>query len=446
MSNLAIRVDNLSKLYKIGAGSNRHDTLRDHVMHGIKSLLSRNGHRSGSREQRAGGSGLSSVSGHPPPVDGHSHTIWALKDVSFELKHGEVVGIIGRNGAGKSTLLKILSRITKPTAGFAEIHGRVGSLLEVGTGFHPELSGRENIYLNGTILGMKKSEIQRKFDEIVAFAELEKFIDTPVKRYSSGMYVRLAFAVAAHLETEILLADEVLAVGDGEFQKKCLGKMGEVAKQGRTVLFVSHNMGAVLNLCPRVILFHFGQLMHDGPAESTIKNYLAHPSSKTAQAFDDDNPERSGNGAIRLVGARILNEVNEDSSHFVAGRPALLEFRYKNSTGERRGVNIVFAIYNQLGVAVSWFDFALVHGFVERLGSGGVFTCHIPNLPLPIGQYSVNIQLVVNGEVADYVPHALLFDVDSSNFFNSGETPPLRFCTCLIHHTWTQEIEVDTPG
>jgi lipopolysaccharide transport system ATP-binding protein len=433
MSNIAIRVENLSKQYIIAALRSRHDTLRDQIMHSVKSVFGLNGQP---LKQNSNFEFRNSNSDH----------FWALKDVSFEVKRGEVVGIIGRNGAGKSTLLKILSRITEPTTGFAEIHGRVGSLLEVGTGFHPELSGRENIYLNGTILGMKKSEIQRKFDEIVAFAELEKFIDTPVKRYSSGMYVRLAFAVAAHLETEILLADEVLAVGDGEFQKKCLGKMGEVAKQGRTVLFVSHNMGAVLNLCPRVILFHFGQLMHDGPAESTIKNYLAYPSSKTAQAFDDNNPERSGNGAIRLVGARILNEVNQDSSHFVAGRPALLEFRYKNSSGERRGGNIVFAIYNQLGVAVSWFDFALSHGFVERLGSGGVFTCHIPDLPLPIGQYSVNIQLVVNGEVADFVPHALLFDVDSSNFFNSGQTPPLRFCTCLIHHTWSQEIEVETLG
>jgi lipopolysaccharide transport system ATP-binding protein len=426
MSNVVIRFDNLSKQYKIGAAKHRHDTLRDQITYGLRTLFSRDGRRSS--------------------VSGLKDTIWALKDVSFEVKEGEIVGIIGRNGAGKSTLLKILARITEPTTGFAEIHGRVRSLLEVGTGFHNELTGRENIFLNGAILGMRRAEVKRKFDDIVGFAEVERFIDTPVKRYSSGMYVRLAFAVAAHLETEILLADEVLAVGDLEFQQKCLGKMGEIAKQGRTVLFVSHNLGTVLNLCPRVILFNFGQLMHDGPAESTIKNYLAYPSSKNGQAFDDNNPERSGDGTIRLVGARILNEVNQDSSHFVAGRPASLEFRYKNSTGERRGANIVCAIYNQLGVAVSWFDFALSHGLVERLGSGGVFTCHIPNLPLPIGQYSVNIQLVVNGEVADFVPHALLFNVDNSNFFNSGQTPPLRFCTCLIHHTWTQEIEVDTPG
>jgi len=417
MSDIAIRIENLSKKYEITVGKDRHDTLRDQISDSVRSLFHRNGRPRGQRE-----------------------TLWALKDVSFEVHQGEVVGIIGRNGAGKSTLLKILSRIIGPTGGFADIHGRVGSLLEVGTGFHGEMTGRENIYLNGAILGMRKAEIDRKFDEIVDFSEVEKFIDTPVKRYSSGMYVRLAFAVAAHLETEILLADEVLAVGDVEFQKKCLGKMGEVAKQGRTVLFVSHNTGTVLSLCPRAILLRSGRLVHDGPAESTIKNYLAHLSSKNAQAFDN-NPERRGNGAIRLVGGRILNEVNRASSHLVAGRPASFEFRYKNITGVRHGANIVFAIYNQLGVAVSWFDFSLSHGLVERLGSGGVFTCQIPDLPLPVGQYSVNIQLHVRGEVVDFVPDALVFNVDNSNFFKSGRTPPLRFCACLIHHTWTQETE-----
>ncbi len=199
---------------------------------------------------------------------------WALKDVSFEIKQGEVVGIIGRNGAGKSTLLKILSRITEPTEGYAEIRGRVGALLEVGTGFHPELTGRENIYLNGSILGMKRREIAKKFDEIVDFAEVEKFIDTPVKHYSSGMYVRLAFAVAAHLEPEILIVDEVLAVGDASFQKKCLGKMGNVAKKGRTVLFVSHNMGAVKSLCKSAILLAAGQITTTGETEAIIDSYL----------------------------------------------------------------------------------------------------------------------------------------------------------------------------
>jgi len=234
MTDIAIRVENLSKLYHIGRARQRHDTLRD----ALSAAFRRPASRAARREDE---------------------TLWALRDVSFEVQRGEVVGIIGRNGAGKSTLLKILSRITEPTSGRAEIHGRVGSLLEVGTGFHPELTGRENVYLNGAILGMHRTEIDRKFDEIVAFAEIEKFLDTPVKHYSSGMYVRLAFAVAAHLDPEILLVDEVLAVGDAAFQRKCLGKMDSVGKEGRTVLFVSHNMAAVTNLCD------WGLLLDAGP-------------------------------------------------------------------------------------------------------------------------------------------------------------------------------------
>ncbi|MDW8072358.1 MAG: polysaccharide ABC transporter ATP-binding protein [Anaerolineae bacterium] len=260
MSDVVIQVEHLSKLYRIGRAQQRHDTLRD--------LIAGLGSRVADRFRPT-----------PNPQstirDAQSEEyIWALKDVSFEVRRGEVLGIIGRNGAGKSTLLKILSRITEPTEGRAIVRGRVGSLLEVGTGFHPELTGRENIYLNGAILGMKKAEIDRKFDEIVAFAEIEKFLDTPVKRYSSGMYVRLAFAVAAHLEPEILLVDEVLAVGDAAFQKKCLGKMGQVAGEGRTVLFVSHNMAAVRKLCSYAILLDGGRKEATGSADAVISEYL----------------------------------------------------------------------------------------------------------------------------------------------------------------------------
>src|SRR5215469_13462721 len=264
MSDIAIRVERLSKQYEIGAAKRRHDTLRDLLTEAVKSVFSRNA--------------------RPPR---RKETIWALKDVSFEIRVGEVVGIIGRNGAGKSTLLKILCRITEPTEGEAKIHGRVASLLEVGTGFHSELTGRENIYLNGSILGMKRAEIDHKFDEIVAFSEVERFIDTPVKRYSSGMYVRLAFAVAAHLEPEILIVDEVLAVGDTEFQRKCLGKMDEVSrKEGRTVLFVSHNLAAIAEMADRALLIDAGSVAASGDPHETISRYMGYEADSGAGIID----------------------------------------------------------------------------------------------------------------------------------------------------------------
>ena len=259
MSDIAISVKSLSKQYHISAKQKAYRTLRDTLADAFVSPFRRT--RRLLRGQASAAAEL-------------DETFWALQDVSFEVRHGEVVGIIGRNGAGKSTLLKILSRITEPTEGYADIHGRVGSLLEVGTGFHPELTGRENIYLNGSILGMRKGEIDCKFDEIVAFAEVERFIDTPVKHYSSGMYLRLAFAVAAYLEPEILLVDEVLAVGDARFQKKCLNKMQDVGQHGRTVLFVSHNMPAITRLCERVILLDEGRVLQDGPSYQVVRTYL----------------------------------------------------------------------------------------------------------------------------------------------------------------------------
>jgi lipopolysaccharide transport system ATP-binding protein len=309
MSDLAIRVENLSKQYKIRGVKTRHDTLRDHLMAGLKGLLRLNGHRS---------SGI-----------GRSDTIWALKDVSLEVKRGEAVGIIGRNGAGKSTLLKILSQITEPTRGRARVYGRIGSLLEVGTGFHPELSGRENIYLNGAILGMKKAEIERRFDEIVAFAEIERFIDTPVKHYSSGMYVRLAFAVAAHLEPDILLLDEVLSVGDLAFQRKCMEHATRLRDRNATVVFVSHNMFAIKAMCNRVMYLSDGQLCSEGPPEDVIQLYEKDSRLGTApwaQRLVGSDPSQR---AIYLTDIEVLDEKGKPRSVFSYGERMRLRMSFE---------------------------------------------------------------------------------------------------------------------
>ena len=298
MSDIVIRVDGLSKKYHIGGRQEGYRTLRETLTGALVSPF-----RRARRLLRGQAHGATEL----------KETIWALKEVSFEIKRGEVVGIIGRNGAGKTTLLKILSRITEPAEGYAEIHGRVGSLLEVGTGFNPELTGRENIYLNGAILGMKKAEIERKFDEIVDFAEIERFIDTPVKHYSSGMYMRLAFAVAAHLEPEILLVDEVLAVGDAAFQKKCLGKMGDVAKGGKTILFVSHNMIAVQSLCQRVIWLQNGALIQKGEASNVVMNYLDQGRELVHEQVWDDTTIAPGTDEVRIRRVFVRPALDKDT-------------------------------------------------------------------------------------------------------------------------------------
>ncbi|MCB0164566.1 MAG: ABC transporter ATP-binding protein [Anaerolineae bacterium] len=316
MSDIAIKVENLSKRYRIGLKEELPETFLGAMTGWLRSPLAN------LRDLRK----LSHFSdnGHTP-----DDVIYALKDVSFEVKHGEVVGIIGRNGAGKSTLLKILSRITEPSSGRAVINGRVASLLEVGTGFHPELTGRENVYLNGTILGMTKAEVERKFDEIVDFSGVEKFIDTPVKRYSSGMKVRLAFAVAAHLEPEILVIDEVLAVGDADFQKKCLGKMGEVASEGRTVLFVSHNMAAVSRLCKRTILLADGTVLADGESDQIVGQYLAHGSNREEEVAWEDINSAPGSESVKLHAVRICRN-GIPSSQIDIDRAAEIEIEFWN--------------------------------------------------------------------------------------------------------------------
>jgi lipopolysaccharide transport system ATP-binding protein len=307
MGDVAIRVENISKAYKIAKAKYRHDTLRDQMMDGVRSLLRPRG------KSRSG-----------------QEVFWALREVSFEVKRGEVVGIVGHNGAGKSTLLKILSRITEPSAGRAEIYGRVGSLLEVGTGFDHELTGLENIYLSGAILGMRKAEIDRKLDEIIAFSEVDKFIDTPVKRYSSGMYVRLAFAVAAHLEPEILVVDEVLAVGDAAFQRKCLGKMGDVAQEGRTVLFVSHNMAAITRLCRWGIWLDRGYLRDHGPADEVVAKYFAAGVQALGElTFRDRLPEAPGSEYVRLLAFRVRSDRGDVTASLDARSPFSVEIEYE---------------------------------------------------------------------------------------------------------------------
>ena len=313
MGDLAIRVEDLSKLYRIGLAGSRHDTLGD--------TITNFGSKISNFIRRSTASKLTSE-------NSNSDAFWALKNVSFEVKRGEVVGLIGSNGAGKSTLLKILARITEPTSGRAEIHGRVGSLLEVGTGFHPELSGRENIYLNGAILGMKRVEIRRKFDEIVAFADIDRFLDTPVKRYSSGMYVRLAFAVAAHLESEVLIVDEVLAVGDGSFQRKCLSKMEDIGKHGRTVLFVSHSMPAITRLCGRAILVNAGRMVQDGPSHQVVSAYVNSGRGTTAVREWADTAKAPGGEVARLRAVRVREQNGQIADTIDIQEPVSVEMEY----------------------------------------------------------------------------------------------------------------------
>lgn len=314
MTDIAIRAENLGKEFHIGHLQRRHKTFGEIATEAFLSPVRRMGKL---------------IRGHASGAADLDDAVWALRDIGFEIKHGEVVGVIGRNGAGKSTLLKILSRITEPTTGFAQLHGRVGCLLEVGTGFHQELTGRENIYLNGAILGMRKAEIDRKFDEIVAFAETDRFLDTPVKYYSSGMQTRLGFAVAAHLDPEILIVDEVLAVGDANFQKKCLSKMHDVSREGRTVVFVSHNMASVSRLCPRAILLDQGRVLRDGPVHEVVSAYLDSGSSFTAEREWEDPNQAPGGEIARLRAVRIRDDKGNVQQSFDIRRPIMVEMEYE---------------------------------------------------------------------------------------------------------------------
>ncbi len=339
-------------------------------------------------------------------------SILALDDVSFTVEQGETLGIIGRNGAGKSTLLKILSRVTAPTSGVVKVKGRIGSLLEVGTGFHPELTGRENVYLNGAILGMKKAEVARKFDEIVAFSGVEKFIDTPVKRYSSGMHVRLGFAVAAHLDPEILIVDEVLAVGDAEFQKKCLGKMGEVAGEGRTVLFVSHNMQAVQNLCRKSILLTLGKISNESDSESVINEYLS--STKKINCFSLDEKERLGDHRIKILDFKM------DPLLPRTGQPLKCTLEVFVDNHDNRNVTSDYSISFVTDRGMKIFQLHSGHmglGIINASGRSKVFA-EIASLPLTPGRYNINLWVGYGQITYDWIPEAYSFDVDTGSIEN----------------------------
>lgn len=417
-----ISIENVSKSYRLGTiGSG---TLREDLQswwHRVRGLPDPN-----RRIDRA-----------HLPVEGH--TLWALQDVSLQVAQGEVLGIIGRNGAGKSTLLKILSRVTAPTSGRIRVKGRVASLLEVGTGFHPELTGRENVFLNGAILGMTKAEVARKFDEIVAFSEIEDFIDTPVKRYSSGMYVRLAFAVAAHLDPEILVVDEVLAVGDAAFQKRCLGKMGDVAKSGRTVLFVSHNMASVLGLCSRAVLVQKGTITCDGKPPDVVALYQASASATPDNPHGRIEAERKGSGLARIVGVVPFSERASGSNAMATGVTGGIRFDYVTKSWPLT-VQLAFGLTNSLGEYCLHCSTETLRRSLVLDRERGSIVCRIPRCPLIPDDYNLNFLLRDGGGGAlDYIQNAACVRVDPGDFYATGQVPGLGCGSVLIDYAFRTE-------
>jgi lipopolysaccharide transport system ATP-binding protein len=405
-----ITVENLSKKYIIGhQKQERYTALRDVLTNGAKRFTDKLRHPFAA-----------------PESDPTHEEFWALKDVSFDIQQGDRVGIIGRNGAGKSTLLKVLSRITEPTSGKVSIKGRVASLLEVGTGFHPELTGRENIFLNGAILGMSKAEIKKKFDEIVAFAEVEKFLDTPVKRYSSGMYVRLAFAVAAHLEPEVLIVDEVLAVGDASFQKKCLGKMQDVSNQGRTILFVSHSMAAIRNLCTKAIYLDNGKVRSIGNTEAGISEYLK-LGAETALINLKDRKDRTGNGLIRFLSFELRDFYTKELLNSVSsGGSCILAIKFEKNApyDELMDFNVAVGIDDCFGNRISHLSNITTNQILQcKNEKEETIEIEVKEIPLSKGTYGVTLFSTVGGDVADWIRNAGTFYVEEGDFFHTGKVP-----------------------
>jgi lipopolysaccharide transport system ATP-binding protein len=406
MTDIAIRAERLGKRYRIGARE-QYRSLRDVLVEAavaparrVRSLLS-DGRNGADRQD----------------------IIWSLRDVSFEVQRGEVLGIVGRNGAGKSTLLKILSRITEPTEGRAMIAGRLGSLLEVGAGFHPELTGRDNIFLNGSILGMRKAEIEHAFDAIVAFAEVDKFIDTPVKRYSSGMFVRLAFAVAAHLDAEILLVDEVLAVGDAAFQRKCLGKIGDVAKAGRTVLFVSHNMAAVQALCDQALLLEGGRIAVRGPAVEVVEDYLRRTSLPSLSASSHLAELPRDHGLASLLAEGFLNEAPLLGEHTFLPEERLDFSLTLDLSRPLRQCTLGIHFEDEIGTRIFAAHTRWQLRAIDLDAGRHEVRCVIPNLPLVPGRYYVSIGVSAEGQQVDWLERACAIDVARTDVYGTGELP-----------------------
>jgi lipopolysaccharide transport system ATP-binding protein len=418
MPHPAIKIEGLSKEYILGGQTRGYQTLREVLATAVVAPF-----------KRLVGRGEAAPAGE---------RFWALADVNLEIQQGDVVGIVGRNGAGKSTLLKVLSRITEPTRGEVQVKGRVASLLEVGTGFHPELTGRENIFLNGAILGMPRRQIQARFDEIVEFAEIARFIDTPVKRYSSGMYVRLAFSVAAHLDADILLVDEVLAVGDAAFQKKCLGAMQSIGQSGRTVLFVSHSMGSLEQLCSRGVVLLNGKVAHTGGIRDSITHYLA---SSLERAHGDtlgERRDRRGSGRLRFVRVEARNAGGQRIDRIASGQALTLRFYYEAAQDDPAGrITLAFNVINERGAIVSNLATNYVSTQAWPVHRRGYLECAWPRVNLRAGTYRSNLYCEVNGEVGDWVQDAFQLEVLDGNFYGTGRLPPAGQGDVLVDHSWS---------
>ncbi len=427
-----VLVENLSKQYLLGAREAAYNTLRESLVEAVRAPFARLRGRNGKRSPE---------------------TIWALKDVSFEVAQGEVLGIIGRNGAGKSTLLKVLSRITEPTSGRAELFGRVASLLEVGTGFHPELTGRENIYLNGAVLGMRKAEIDSKFDQIVEFSELERFLDTPVKRYSSGMYMRLAFAVASHLEPEILVVDEVLAVGDAQFQKKCLGKMSNVAMEGRTVLFVSHNMVAVQSLCQRAIWLDQGKIIENARAKTVVSSYLNSSvgDGRLLEEVWDDPSTAPGNDIVRLHRVRVRPQGGETREFLTMKSPFLIEIEYWNLMPGAR-LHVALHLYTEQDIVAFTTGNGLDVASKNFCTQAGLFrgVCYVPGDLLNAGWHRFVVLIVRDSNSVIFkhesAVHFEILDLQEREVSSYGREPgvvqpQLKWTTDQISHRSNGDVE-----